>query len=186
MLNKEVFIHIMHTLGWCQTDLFTSRLNHQLPRYVAWKPDPFSVGTDALRMSWQGLHGYAFPPFALISKCLQKTRQERCTILLVAPTWTTQPWYPVLLEMAIADPLLLPQREDLLTDPFNRCHPIQDLQLAAWMVSGNSSEAKAYQRGLLTLSRQDGAKVQTALINRHGPGGLAGAINGRLIPFHVA
>ena len=149
MLHKEVFIHIMHTLGWYLTDLFASRLNHQLPRYVTWKPDPFSVEMDALRMSWQRLHGYAF---ALISKSLQKTRQKKCTILLVAPIRTTQPWHSVLLEMAIADPLLLPQREDLLMDPFNRYHPIQDLQLATWIVSGNSFRNQGLSEGSASLN----------------------------------
>ena len=30
-----------------------------------WKPDPYAVGTDAFQLSWLGLQGYTFSPFAL-------------------------------------------------------------------------------------------------------------------------
>ena len=89
MLNRAVFSLIMRVVGRCQTDLFASRLNHQLPRYISWRPDPFAIGTDALRVNWTDLKGYAFPPFALIARCLQKVRQEKCTLILVAQTWST-------------------------------------------------------------------------------------------------
>ena len=82
-------------------DLFATRLNNQLGRYVSWRPDPFAVATDAFAISWQGEVGYAFPPFALIGKCLQKVRQEKCTVVLVTPVWDAQPWYPVLLDLLI-------------------------------------------------------------------------------------
>ena len=53
-------------------DLFESRHNAQLPKYVSWKQDPFSVGIDAFQRSWRvdGLN--LFPPFAMIPRCLQK------------------------------------------------------------------------------------------------------------------
>ena len=62
--------------GHCSIYLFASRLNNQLKRYVSWRPDPFSVATDAFLISWKEEQGYAFPPFALLGKCLQKIRQE--------------------------------------------------------------------------------------------------------------
>ena len=48
--------------------------------------------------------------------------------------WSAQSWYPAFLELLISNPLLLPKRRDLLTDPFNRFHPMEDLQLAAWNI----------------------------------------------------
>ena len=59
---------------------------------------------------------YAFPPFALIRRCLQKVREERATLVLVAPMWSVQSWYPALLELLISNPLLLPKGRNLLTD----------------------------------------------------------------------
>lgn len=36
---------------------------------------------------------YAFPPFPLISKCLQKIIAEHACGIFVVPKWPTQPWY---------------------------------------------------------------------------------------------
>ena len=185
MLNKEVFNWLMKVMGQCQLDLFATRLNHQLQHYVSWRPDPFAVATDAFRISWKDQDGYAFPPFAMIGKCLQKIQQEQASLLLIAPTWCTQPWYPVLLDLLVAHPLLLPRGADLLRDPFNRLHPLKDLQLAAWKISGNNMLTKEYQRDLPNLSWQAGAMVQTLPISQHGQDGVAGVINEKLIPFLV-
>jgi hypothetical protein len=49
----------------CDVDLFASRLNHQLPSYWSWKPDPKAKGTDVFY--WIGKHAWDthFPHFAL-------------------------------------------------------------------------------------------------------------------------
>lgn len=57
-LNPGVFRTIEKRLGPCTTDLFATRLNTQLDRYVSWRPDPFATSTDAL--PWRGTQGYAF------------------------------------------------------------------------------------------------------------------------------
>ena len=44
-LYKEVFHREQNILGTCQVP----RLNHQLPEFISWKPDPFAQGTDALQ-----------------------------------------------------------------------------------------------------------------------------------------
>ena len=38
-------------------DLFATRLNHQLPLYVSWQPDPFAMATDAFQVRWTNLEG---------------------------------------------------------------------------------------------------------------------------------
>ena len=52
MLNTSVFRKVTQIFGLCSVDLFASRLNNQLRRYVSWRPDPFSIATDAFQMSW--------------------------------------------------------------------------------------------------------------------------------------
>ena len=42
-LLPSVFRRINTLFGPCQVDLFASRLNHQLPCYISWCPDPFSM-----------------------------------------------------------------------------------------------------------------------------------------------
>ena len=110
-LDERVFRNVCQKYGPCQVDLFASRLNHQLEKYVSWRPDPFAMATNALQISWSELKGCAFPPFALIGRCLMKVRTERCTVLLIAPCWRTQTWYPVLLELLVDYPIFLPEPE---------------------------------------------------------------------------
>ena len=44
-------------------DLLASWLNHQLPQYIAWRPDPFSQGTDAMHQGWSQDYLYTFSLF---------------------------------------------------------------------------------------------------------------------------
>ena len=46
-----------------------------------------------------------------------KPQQQQAELVLVAPVRRAQVWYPVLLEMLVEIPLLVPQREDLIHAP---------------------------------------------------------------------
>ena len=82
------------------------------------------MATDAFQITWRNYQGYTSPPFALVGKCLQKGYQEESTVVLVAPVWETQWWYSYLLQLLINYPLLFPVHPDLLSDPFERKHPL--------------------------------------------------------------
>ena len=71
-LSEEIFQQITNEWGPPDIDLFASRLNNQLPKYVAWKPDPFAFAVDAFSLAWTEGLMYIFPPFAMIGKVLQK------------------------------------------------------------------------------------------------------------------
>ena len=110
--------------------------NDQLPHYISWAPR-------------QGIQGYAFPPFALIGKCLQKMNQESATVVMVA-LQSTQPWYPVLLESLIELPILMTMHPDMLKSPFDDRNLLMvrhKLQLAAWKPSGNDTGGRSFGRG---------------------------------------
>ena len=80
--------------------------------------DPQTAGTDTFLQSWDGLQAYAFPPWSIISWVLAKLRAFRGTFLtLVAPYWPQGPWFPELLDLAVAPPVVLPGRSDLLFQP---------------------------------------------------------------------
>ena len=68
------------------TDLFATRLTHQLPRYVSWYPDPKAIAEDAFFLNWATLRGYTFPPFNLIPRTLIKVLKDKTIIVLVAPS----------------------------------------------------------------------------------------------------
>ena len=153
-LCQEVVDRI--TRRWPATiDLFATSLNHRFPVYFAPLQDPMSAGTDSLLQNWENLQGYAFPPFPLIRKVLNKMRQTRgCHLTLIAPFWPQKEWFPDLLELLVEPPLLLPRRRDLLRQPhFHRFHlNPQGLQLHAWRLSSNSPNRKASLREWLNNS----------------------------------
>ena len=171
MLNPKVFQILCKARGIPCTDLFASRLTHQVPVYYAWKIDPYSRGQDAFQACWTHLRGYAFPPFCLIGKVLWKVKTDYATIVIVTPAWQTQSWYPQLLHMSIKNPLLLPQRLDLLSNIQGEYHPLllnHSLQLVAWTVSGIEFKQQAFQRRLSDLSPQQGEMAQSPITSRPG------------------
>ena len=74
--SKHVSEH-NQTFEYPTVGLFASRLSHQLPQYVAWKPDPNSIATDAMQQCWNKMFPYGFPPFSLINQILKKVRQKK-------------------------------------------------------------------------------------------------------------
>ena len=135
------------TKTWPATiDLFATSINYRLPVYYAPFQDPMSAGTDALLQNWDNLQAYAFPPFPLIRKVLNKIRQSRrLELTMIAPFWPQKEWFPDLLESITELPLRLPMRRDLLRQPhFHRFHQnLQGLRLHAWRLSSDSPGTKA-------------------------------------------
>ena len=74
------------------TPLFASRLCHQRPRYMSWRPDPQSIAADALHHDWKNQFCYAFPPFSLIGRVLRKVRKDQTKLIIVTHTWQSQSW----------------------------------------------------------------------------------------------
>ena len=143
MLDRGVFTTIVQRFGEPEVDLFASRLNAQLPVYVSWMPDPNAWAVDAFTLDWGPLNFYAFPPFNLISKCLQKIESDQAQGLLVVPDWPTQPWFPRLQELLLEDPLPLPCTRHLLTQPVSGlAHPLTKLHLFCCRLGVDTSLSK--------------------------------------------
>jgi len=51
-LCPVVFDALNHLLGPFSMDLFASRMNHQLPVYCSWRPDPGALAVDGFSISW--------------------------------------------------------------------------------------------------------------------------------------
>ena len=83
------------TGGWIPlVDLFAVRHNTQLPPYFNFKPDLGAVAVDAFAQDWLDLTMYVFPPFLMVGRCLQKTREEKVEkVVIVGPLWKSQAWY---------------------------------------------------------------------------------------------
>src|SRR5690606_39796468 len=110
LLPNHAFRQIVATFGNLDLDLFATAINSKCPQYVSFKPEPECLYEDAFsRPLPQHLRIYANPPFILLPLLLAKARREKATIVLVAPVWTSQPWWPMLLELLVKPPpILLP------------------------------------------------------------------------------
>ncbi len=164
-------------------DLFASRLTHQLQHYVSWRPDPGAMAIDAFNMNWTKFQGYANPPWNLVGRVLTQVREQRAQITLVAPTWKSQPWYPVLLGMLIREPLMLQRNHETIIPTHSVNQPHMTPQLAAWSVSGIDSAVKSFQRRLQGYSSHPGGRRQTSHMTHCSKSGYAGVIKGILIRF---
>ena len=186
-LNPTVFQALDHLWGPLTIDLFADRMNTQLQSYISWFPDPFAHGTDAFQIPWTNLRGYSFPPFSMICRCLAKIRKDQATIVLITPTWHTQAWYPVLLEMSCIQPILLPPLSNLLLSPNLQPHPLVlqgHLSLAAWMVTGKTCLQTEFQSKLPNFSAPTlGEQARQELTTAPGNSGVAGVVRGKLIHF---
>jgi hypothetical protein len=167
-LDQQFFQGVMTHWGPWTIDLFADRLNAQLPRFASWKPDPEAVQVDAFLMDWKEEQAYAFPPFCLISRCLSKIRKERATVVLIAPVWNAQVWYPQMLEMLTDFPILLPTYPLMLQSPKGEGHPLvmsEHLQLAALKVSGDMTSAQLFQGQLQPLCKMRGGQGPRRLMD---------------------
>ena len=126
-------------------DLFASRLNCQIPRYVSWNPDPEACATDAFTLTWTNEVFYAFPPFSLIARVVQKVIEDGSLMVLIIPEWTAQAWWPTLQQTLVQQPLRLARSLDVIGLPFNpaKRHPMwHRLRLQACLISGQTYRNK--------------------------------------------
>ena len=169
-------------------DLFASRLNAKLDQFVSLHPEPGALAVDAFSISLSNQEVYAFPPFSLLTRVSAKIRNDVALVLLIPPTWSTQPWYPMLLQLAIAYSVLLPRVDHLLTLPYgNQVHPMLDSpHLGGWTLSGNPSLQRDFLMKQPESSFHLGLRGLTSNIIQFRRDGVAGVKKGKLILFkHV-
>ena len=96
-LSLKIFHKICKVFGKPDIDLFASRLNAKVEKYVSWGPDPNAWKVDAFSLKWTNAFFYVFPPFSLVGRVLRKMKADRTEGVLIAPDWPSQPWYGTLM-----------------------------------------------------------------------------------------
>ena len=145
-LLQEVFDRICRRWHKLEVDLFATKFNHKLPRFVSPVPDLLAWKVDALSVPWRNLDAYAFPPVALLGKVVSKLMDQGFhRVILIAPGWPNMPWFWDLVSMSVQIPLSFPKVGNLLTQPFNQCphRDLHSLNLHAWLQQAGFSEEVA-------------------------------------------
>ena len=105
------------------------------------------LASDAFTLDWTYHFSYAFPPLSILPQFLQKLEIDQAQAILIAPNWSTQPWYPKLTRLLIREPLLLPRHMSNVHLPFypGNDQPLgRQLRLMACLLSGNPTKVKYF------------------------------------------
>ena len=127
MLNEKWFKKGLTIIQFSpDIDLFASRVNKQLDHYISYNCDPDAWAVDAFTVCWKTLKFYAFPPFSVITRMLQKIQIEEATGIVVVPNWPSQLWFSKLMKLLIAEPLIIPAGKRTLYLPSipREVHPL--------------------------------------------------------------
>ena len=179
MLNSLVFKQIHLQMGPLEVDLFASQLTKQLPRFYSWRPDPEAQGTDAFHQDWSQMRGFANPPWCLIARCLSQVKRQVARVVMVTPLWTSQPWYPTILEdfpriLSAQDNLVLLQTEQAfimnqrvgmahIQESLNQEEFLQRLQISCYHLGDqklSQTTTHCLQNGLADVHKGIGIPLQ--------------------------
>ena len=130
MLRKDIFVSICEHFGIKpEIDLFASRLNAQLDRYVSWHPDPDAEYVDCFTEFWGHDLFYAFTLFCIVGRAVQKCIHDKAEGILIIPDWPSQPYYNLVHVISVAEPFEFTVFNDELLLPFSsntERHPLAE------------------------------------------------------------
>lgn len=184
MLSRQVFCRIVSTFGQPEIDLFASRLNAQTVDYVSWKPDPQAKFVDAFSIEWSAIFFYAFPPFCLVPRCVQKITQEQASGILIIPLWTTQPVFSKILHILTDIPRIVKANNHNLIHPtLMTAHPLHNrFDLLVCKLSGNICKSQDFLQTLSTSSCPPGDSPLVNSTVSTSTSGYTFVVNKKLIP----
>ena len=130
-------------------DLFATRINCKLNRYVSYQPDPGAIFCDALQYFVGKEIFYAFPPIKLISKFLKKIEIEKSEGIIIVPMWPSQPFFTPLIKLLVDIPIKLKWHNDLISNPVRETHNLgKKLKLIGCHISGDIFKRRAFLKKL--------------------------------------
>ena len=176
-LHPELFCLVQRAFGPLKIDLFASRMDRQVRDYVSLRAeksalyqDAFSLPLPRHQLLW------ANPPYIMIGRLLAKIRRERATnVVVLAPFWESAPWWPLLRELLVDRPLLLPRGPGMFINPLTQ-EEVQEFpkwEVLAWRLSGERSQVEEFRRTLshCTSNHLSSPAVRCVYTNAIGVGG---------------
>ena len=143
-----------------------------------------AYGVDAFSFDWPQDIIYAFPPFSLIPRVLQKIENEKTEGILIVPIFVNQSWFTSLLTLLIKEPLWLPSSDISLTFPYRRksIPYLPKTRLMACYVSGEACRSRIFRVKLQTLLSNHGDQGRVGNMSIY-PNGCNFAVKGTLVPM---
>ena len=138
---------------------------------------------DAFSIVWSGFF-YAFPPFCLASRCVQKIIQDKATGILVILLWPTQPVLSVVFSLLMEVPRMLKVTfHNLVCPTLVGPHPLQDqLKLLVCKLSRDPWRMQTFHQMSLMSSCIPGNTVLTNSMITTLQHGCSFIVKGRVIP----
>lgn len=81
---------------------------------------PLCCINDAFNVNWSNYFSFAFPPFAVILKTLNKVIYEKASGILVVSFWPTQPWFSILKKLLASNIIYFEPSSNLLNSGHSR------------------------------------------------------------------
>ena len=169
-----------------QKNQFATRLNHQLPQYISWRPDPFAMSIQMLsRPNGATFKGTLPPPLLSGGKVPPKSEEGEVHLNTGSPGMAITGVVPAPSRESGPKPSATPNVPQSTARPIRqppsshdpRPTPVGRLEGITWQ--------QEFRKDLPNLYCQDGVKERLHPTNRAEKNGAAGAIDGKLIPFHV-
>ena len=176
MLNPVVFKQLSALCFVPEVDLFASRLNCQFTPFSVVETGTWGVGSECLLPL---LSSFMF------SLPLASWEEDGGTGMLVTPFWSTQPWFPQLLELLIDHPRLLQPKQDLQRNGrLDMVHPLHSkLALLVTIISGQPSKVQAYQQRLQPSFVMPGEREPNSNTTAHCVDWESSVVHGKSIPL---
>ena len=139
-IDKSFFRRL--ELQWSKhnIDLFATRQNAKVERYVSWAPETEAWKQDAFSFSWKDLgRVYACPPWAQIHRAVEKIRMEKVKATIITPHWPSMIWFPTIKTMTDQPPVPIP-RAMVRSAPGSDQHVLDRnpmWALTAWSIDGS-------------------------------------------------
>ena len=130
----------------CQSQCRSVCVPFDVPASTFLQLEARSVSGSSRRLlqDWMEPSGYANPPWSLIGRVLASVERQAAEVVLVAPIWPSQPWYPKLLSLLVAVPCKISLRIDLIWETRKGSLPEIKPHLAVWHISGNTTLTKSF------------------------------------------
>ena len=162
-------------------DCFASRLNYKIENFISRFPDPYSSYIDAFSVKWSH-NVYLFPPIPVIHRVIAKFISDKTDHgLLICPYWPSQLWFPSLLELLIAPPILVPS--EMVLDEV--CCLPKSCQLVAWSIGCSHVAHMAFLNNLQSAPSKTTKEKLLSHTSNVGENSPIGLINGKLITVQL-